>query len=189
MVIRPDDNFILIGFMGAGKSTVGRKLAHQSHRRFLDLDREIEKAQHQSIGDIFSRVGENGFRDIETDTLGHVEPGQSLVISCGGGIVVRPQNRVLLAELGHVVWLDADPETLFQRVLRGDNRPLLAVANPREAFDNLLRQREPLYQAVAQIRIDTTALDHDQVVAEVMRRLERSADEEPTPTMGTGGGF
>ncbi len=165
------ENLVLVGFMGAGKSTVGRRLSHRLSRVFVDLDREIEKCQALSIPELFSKVGEAGFREIETEALGHLEPYQSLVVSCGGGIILREQNRALLREIGRVIWLHADPSVLFGRVLRSNHRPLLAVENPRAAFDRLMDERTELYREVADIVIDTTSLDHDAVVDEIVLRL------------------
>jgi shikimate kinase len=164
-------NFVLVGFMGAGKSSVGRKLSHRLSRTFVDLDREIEKSQGVPISELFSKIGEAGFREIETEALGHLEPYQSLVVSCGGGVILREQNRALLREIGRVIWLHADPAVLFERVSRSSHRPLLSVESPRAAFDRLLSERTELYRAVADITIDTTALDHDAVVDEIVLRL------------------
>jgi shikimate kinase len=184
-----EDNLILIGFMGSGKTSVGKKLAIKSERQFIDLDREIEREQRCSIAELFERVGEIGFRDIERDVLGHVEPARGLVVSCGGGIVLRDENRTLLPELGIVVWLHAQPGVLFERVSRADHRPLLNVDNPRARFDQLLADREALYRAVAHLEVDTSGMDHDQVTSEILRRLTLFLDEKRTDSAGRSGGI
>ncbi len=159
----PDENIILVGFMGVGKTTVGRLVARERGYSFVDLDREIERVAGFAIPEIFDRLGEESFRQMESDALGHIEPGTGCVVSCGGGIIGRKQNRALLGELGFVVWLTADVNEILARVSRNNNRPLLQNADPRAAIHTLLALREPLYREVADVVIDTSGKDFHEV--------------------------
>ncbi len=157
--------------MGVGKSTLGKAVARIGCLDFLDLDRQIETIASCSIPEIFAKCGEEGFRAMESDELGHIEPNRNMVVSCGGGIVTRPSNRTLLKELGFVVWLKADEEAIFERVSRNRQRPLLQTENPRATIQALLAAREPLYREVADFELDTTRQTHEESAREVLRQL------------------
>lgn len=171
----PGENILLVGFMGAGKSSVGRLAARARGLQFVDLDREIERQAGCSIPDIFDRLGEEAFRQMETDALGHIEPGRGLVVSCGGGIVGSPLNRALLRELGFVVWLTATEEEIFDRVSRTPGRPLLQTPDPRATIGALLAAREPLYREVADLILDTTGRSFQSVVDALFDAYDRRA--------------
>ncbi len=162
------ENILLVGFMGVGKTSVGRVLSRQSGLHFIDLDREIEARMGKTIPEIFAAEGEEVFRETESDELGHIEPFSSLVVSCGGGIVTRSFNRRLLRELGYVVWLNADEETIFSRISRGTHRPLLHTPDPRRTISELLASRLEFYSEVAHMRIDTSDLDHAAVANRII---------------------
>ena len=161
----------LIGFMGAGKSAVGRDLAARVKRQRYDIDEMIRKRFDSSIPEIFERYGEEAFRDAETEVLRSLRNAAADVIVTGGGIVLRDENVQLLRALGMTIWLDAEEEILWQRASRRSNRPLLQTADPRQKFSVLLRERLPLYQATADHRIDTSNASIADVVDEITRLL------------------
>ncbi|GAB4173853.1 MAG: shikimate kinase [Terrimicrobiaceae bacterium] len=166
-------NIVLIGFMGCGKSSVGRRLSTVTGHRFVDTDELIVHEQGVSISEIFSTVGESGFRDIEEATLRELVGVCGIILSTGGGIVLREANRPILRSMGIVVWLDASPETLFERASRTGKRPLLHVDDPRTRFEGLLENRRAIYEEVADFRVDSTTLDHDEVTAIVLEGCRR----------------
>jgi len=161
----------LIGFMGAGKSAVGRGLAAHVKLERYDTDEMIRKRFGSSIPEIFARHGEQAFRDAETDVLRSLANAAAKIIVTGGGIVLRDENVRLLRALAMTIWLDADEEILWQRASRRGNRPLLQSDNPRQKFSVLLQERWPLYQATADHRIDTSRASLADVVGEVSKLL------------------
>jgi len=165
-------SIVLIGMMGAGKSSVGRSLQRQSGLARLDTDEMLAAEFGMSIAEIFEKHGEEKFRDAESELLRKLAPDRPAIIVTGGGIILRPQNVDLLKSVGTVVWLAADEAILFERAARRDHRPLLQKENPREVFSKLFREREPLYAAAANIRIDTTRLDHDEVAETILNKME-----------------
>ena len=149
-------NIVLTGFMCAGKTTIGRKLAKLLDFNFIDTDMEIEEDQGCSVEDIFKYGGEECFRDMETKVLEKLKNVQNSVISTGGGIVERTSNRKLLKEESLVVWLRADIEALVKRVSRHSLRPLLKGKDPLEVLTQLDEERASLYEDLADIEIDTS---------------------------------
>jgi shikimate kinase len=160
--------------MGAGKSSVGRCLQRQTGLSRFDTDEMAASKLGLSILEIFSKFGEEKFREIETQALRELDPAKAMIIVTGGGIVLRDENFDLLKRLGTVVWLEAREETLFERASRRGNRPLLETENPRKALSEILRARSPLYARVADIRVDTSALNHDEVAAAILSKIEDS---------------
>ncbi len=144
-------NIYLIGMMGVGKSTVGHLLAQQIRYHFFDTDAVIAQATGSSISEIFADSGEAGFRQIETQTLGQLSAHTRLVVATGGGIVTQQMNWSYLHH-GIVVWLDASPQTLWQRLKEDQSRPLLQDPNPQQKLEDLLKQRQHLY-AQADLRV------------------------------------
>lgn len=143
-------NVVLVGFMGCGKSTIARRLAHEFGLKLVDTDELIvEQANGRSIPQIFLEEGEDGFRQRETAVLQGLEGQRGLVISTGGGIVTREENHPLLRSLGCVIWLTADTDTVWERVRRHSGRPLLQTDDPKQSIATMLRERAPLYQSVA----------------------------------------
>ena len=138
-------NIILIGFMGAGKTTVGRKLANRLGYFFLDTDQQIEKQQGCTIEEIFRYAGEATFRDLETKLLGNLQNVHNTILSTGGGMFLRSENQVFLKGIGKTVYLQVDRETLKQRLQCDLNRPLLQKPNWQENVNQMLQQREPAY--------------------------------------------
>jgi shikimate kinase len=166
-------NFVLIGFMGCGKSTIGRRLAGLTGHRFLDTDDAIADASQKSIPDIFSQLGEEGFRDLEQQVVQDLIGIAGIVLSSGGGTILREPNRAALKRIGIVVWLDAAPDTLFERATRTGRRPLLNTPNPRETFDTLLAARRPLYAALSDVHFDSTHTEQDDVARKVLEEAMR----------------
>jgi shikimate kinase len=166
------DAIVLIGFMGAGKSSVGRTLARMTGLGRVDTDEMIANRFGQSISEIFEAHGEKKFREAETETLRELAgKGQSIVVT-GGGIVLRAQNVTLLRELGTIFYLSADEEILFTRISRRATRPLLQTANPRATLTELLAARLPLYRNAADVEVDTSRLKHEEVAKKILEILE-----------------
>jgi shikimate kinase len=169
-------NIVLIGFMGCGKSSVGRRIAGNTGRRFVDTDELVTAKAGMSISRIFATHGEAHFRELESQALVEMEGESGMVLATGGGIILSEKNRAALRRVGTVVWLDADPDVLFERVSRNKKRPLLQTENPRATFDALIAARRPIYEKAANVRVDSTSLPHDDaariVVDEVLRFRE-----------------
>ena len=170
---QPSKSIVLIGMMGAGKSCVGRCLQRQTKLPLVDTDHIVASKFRISISEIFSKYGEQGFREAETQTLRELALAKQTIIVTGGGIVLREKNVDVLKRLGVIVWLDGNEETLFERASRARTRPLLQGENPREAFMQLLQQRLPLYAKVAHIRIDTSVLTDEEVAVAILSKLRK----------------
>lgn len=166
-------NIVLIGFMGSGKSSVGRHVAELTGHRFVDSDLLVTQKAGMGIPRIFKEFGEEEFRRIETEVLRELLGVCGIVLATGGGLVLREENRDLLHQIGLVLWLDAEPDVIFERVSRTRKRPLLATENPRATFDDLREKRLPVYQAASIGRIDSTGLTHQQAARKVMEAASR----------------
>ena len=166
-------NFVLVGFMGCGKTTVGRRLSSLTGHRFVDSDELIVKDQGKSISAIFAERGEEGFREIEEKVLADLVGVAGVILSTGGGAILREANRASLKKTGIVVWLDAQPDVLFERAIRSGRRPLLQTENPRQTFDTLLETRRPIYESTADLRFDSTGIEHDEVARKVLDQAMR----------------
>ncbi len=165
-------SIVLIGMMGAGKSSVGRCLQRRTGLARLDTDEMVAKQFGVSITEIFQTYGEEKFRDAETEALNKLVPDRPTIIVTGGGIVLRTANVDLLKQLGTIVWLNADETTLFERASRRNGRPLLHNQDPRTAFSELLRKRLPLYREAADFEVDTSCMNHDEVAETILSKLE-----------------
>ncbi|MCH2291224.1 MAG: shikimate kinase [Deltaproteobacteria bacterium] len=163
-------NILLTGFMGAGKTTVGKKLSKRLGYFFIDTDREIEKEQGCTISEIFKYGGEICFRDLETNMLQQLQSKQNLVIATGGGMVMRQENRNLMQNLGTRVYLKVGLEELIRRLKKDKKRPLLQEARPIERITEMLEQRKSIYEE-AECIVDTTDLSPQQMVSEIIRKL------------------
>ena len=163
-------NILLTGFMGAGKTTVGKKLAKRLGYLFIDTDREIEKKQGCSITEIFKYGGEECFRDLETDILQKLQTKQNLVIATGGGMVLRNENRSLMQSLGTRVYLKVELQELMRRLKKDKKRPLLQKSKPEVHILEMLQQRKNIYEE-AECIIDTTDLSPHQMVTEIIRKI------------------
>jgi len=154
-------NLFLVGLPGAGKSTLGRQLARRLNKRFIDADAELEQRLGVSIPTIFEIEGEAGFRDREEATLAELTQFTEIVLSTGGGVVLRPGNRARLKENGTVIYLHADPAILWERVRHSRSRPLLQTTDPRNRLATIYEEGDALYREVADHVVDS---DRDEVL-------------------------
>lgn len=154
-------NIVLIGFMGSGKSTVGRELHHRLGYPLVDMDHVIELRAGKPIAEIFADDGEECFRDMETALLEELfDPAAPRrIISTGGGIIGRERNRGLLHQLGYVVWLHAPAAVILDRTSKNRDRPLLHTEDPAARVAELMEIRAPLYQQASHLKVDTAGLD------------------------------
>lgn len=166
-------NIVLTGFMGSGKSSVGRRLAVMTGHRFVDTDERVSSRAGKSITAIFADDGEPCFRRLESEALAELVDARGLIVATGGGIVTSEENCATLHRIGAVAWLDADPDILFERVSRNRRRPLLQTENPRATFDTLLESRRPVYAAAADFRVDSTGLSHDDAARLILEEVQR----------------
>jgi shikimate kinase len=172
---RIDRPVVLVGMMGAGKTSVGRKLAQALGLPFVDADDAIEEAAQMSIAEIFASFGEDYFRDGERRVIARLmDPsagGRPRVIATGGGAFVNDQTRALILSKAITVWLDSDVDTLFERIGRSDKRPLLKQGDPREILTRLHAERRPFY-AEAPIRVISGAGPHARTLAKVLKGID-----------------
>ena len=166
-------SIVLIGMMGVGKTCVGRCLQRRTKLALVDTDDVVASKFGISIPEIFSKYGEQGFREAETQTLRELDPAKPTIIVTGGGIVLRAKNVDFLKRLGIIVWLDGNEETLFERASRARIRPLLQGENPREAFAQMSQARLPLYAKLGNIRIDTSVLTDEEVAVAILSKLRK----------------
>jgi shikimate kinase len=158
---------VLVGMMGAGKTTVGRRLANRLGRQFRDSDEEIERAAQMSIPEIFEQRGEPEFRAGETRVIARVLKEAGVVLATGGGAFVNPETRALMKAEAVTVWLKAEADILFERVSRRSNRPLLKTANPRATLEKLIEERYPIY-AEADVTVISRDVPQDVVAGDVV---------------------
>jgi len=163
-------NIYLIGFMGTGKTSVGRALAQLKKWNFVDLDELIELREQRRIVDIFAKEGEPYFRKIEKKVLKEVATQKKFVVACGGGIVLDPDNIKLMKKTGKLICLSAACDTILKRVCSSSLRPILNVAKPKERIELLLKMRAPYYLQ-ADKTIDTSGFSVKQVASKIARML------------------
>lgn len=167
----------LVGMPGSGKSTVGRQLAHRAGVPFVDLDHRLEQAIGTTIRSFFEAEGEARFRDLESEVLAEVCGGPGgMVVSTGGGAVLRQGNRELLRQLGPVLYLRASPEEIFKRVKHDRTRPLLQGGNPMDKLRDLYAQRDGLYRETAHYVIETGRPTVHTLVNMIMMQLEMAGN-------------
>lgn len=172
---------------GCGKSTVGKQLARQLNRPFVDSDHEIEQRIGMPIKTYFERHGEATFRDLEQSVIGELSGRGELVLATGGGAVLREANRRALAAAGPVVYLRSTPEELFRRLRHDTQRPLLQVADPLRKLRELYRERDPLYRAAAQYVIETGRPTVPTLVNMILMQLELAGLIDPAQVPATVG--
>ncbi|MGX7895029.1 shikimate kinase [Tsuneonella sp. HG222] len=170
LAARLDRPVVLVGMMGVGKSTVGRKLATLLGLPFADADDEIAEAAQMSISEIFEQFGEEYFRDGERRVIARLMGGGPAVIATGGGAFVQDETRALILAKGIAVWLDSDVDTLVERTSRKDTRPLLRDGNPREVLTRLRQVREPFYSQ-APIHVASGKGPHADTVGRILQAL------------------
>ncbi|AJR24840.1 MULTISPECIES: shikimate kinase [Sphingobium] len=163
---------VLVGMMGVGKSTVGRRLAARLGVGFVDADEEIEKAAGMTITEMFERYGEAYFRDGERRVIARLMDGEPKVIATGGGAFMQEETRALILEHALAIWLNADIDTLVDRVSRREGRPLLKGKDPRVVLTELAAIRNPVY-ALCPIHVKSAAAPHDVAVDSIMEQLSQ----------------
>lgn len=168
--VRLDRPLVLVGLMGVGKSTVGRRLAARLGLPFVDADSEIERAADMSIAEIFERYGEPYFRDGERRVIARLIDGTPKVIATGGGAFINDETRALILDRAIAVWLDADIDTLVERTARRNHRPLLRDRDPRTVLSDLAAKRNPIY-AQAPIHVESRPAPHDATVRSILAAL------------------
>lgn len=165
-------NVILIGFMGSGKTTVGLRLSYRLRRTVIDTDKEIEREEKRSISDIFAAEGEAYFRDKETACLKKLlKDAHNQIISVGGGLPIREENRVLLHELGQVFYLQASAQTIYERLKHDTTRPLLQGADPQNKIKTLLDERGGYYMEAADVVINVDDKDFEKILSEIEQNV------------------
>lgn len=172
----PSSNLYLVGFMGTGKSAVGRSVARKLGLQFIDSDHAIEEDQGRAISEIFASDGEATFRKMERAFIESGHPRSGCVISCGGGLIVQPGMLELVQSCGPIVCLLASPETIYDRVKGNDKRPLLQVEDPLAKIREMLEEREPVYRkAGTEVLTDNRSIS--EVTAHVCRVYKRESKE------------
>ena len=175
-----DRAIVLVGLMGAGKSSIGRRLAARLDMNFTDADAEIEAAAGCTIADYFERHGERAFRDGERRVIARLLDEGPRVLATGGGAFIDPDTRRLLAEKAVTVWLNAELDLLVKRCARRDTRPLLRDGDPREILTRLMEERYPIYRQ-ADITVETNDGPHMETVDKIIAALaDRNADSAPS---------
>ncbi len=165
-------NLVLVGFMGSGKSSVGRILSSLTGFSLVDTDQLVARDAGCNISEIFSRHGEPHFRTLETNVLRSLVGRIGLIVSTGGGAILAEENREAMRGIGPVVWLDANMEQLHQRTRHG-RRPLLQTEDPRATLEQLYTMREELYRQAADVRIDSSHLSHKQTAEAVLAAVQQ----------------
>ncbi len=173
-----DKNIVLVGFMGTGKSTVGKILAKRLNRTWIDVDQKIEENEKRKIAEIFEKDGEARFRQLEKEMIKNIVLGQNLIITTGGGAVLDAENRAALKKNGFVITLSATPETIFKRVRQSRHRPLLKGDLLKE-IERLLAEREPFYR-----ESDCTFSTDGKSAAEVAEIIEAVLTSEEASEFG-----
>ena len=163
---RPAPNLYIVGFMGVGKSTIGRKVARELGYHFIDSDKEIEKKTGQKISEIFANEGELAFREMEREFINNGHPESRCVVSCGGGLVVSKGVVKILKKKGLVISLFASTKSIIERIGRDRTRPLLDIDYPEERVRKMMAEREPIYKCAG-----NCITTDDQSVTEVVRQV------------------
>src|SRR3989338_3407920 len=168
-----EKNIVLVGFMAVGKSVAAKKLGEISPRQVVSTDRMIEAKEQSSIARIFDTKGEAYFRKVEAEIVSDVSRQKGVIIDCGGGIVLNPQNMIKLKETGCVFYLAASTDTIIKRIKGQKNRPLLNVSNQRQTIEALLAQRQPLYD-----QADYTITTDDKTVEQICKNILEIMNDE-----------
>jgi shikimate kinase len=162
-------NIFIIGSMGSGKTSIGKILAKNNHLSFLDTDHEIIRSCGYSIPDIFEKFGEEHFRNLETEQLRKMDAIENHIISTGGGIVLKDDNKKLMKSLGLIIFLDINISSQMDRVKNRKNRPLLNDKNLKDNLLSLKKIRDPIYKKISNYIIDVSGKERDQVINEIQK--------------------
>ncbi|MGX7051442.1 shikimate kinase [Leuconostoc palmae] len=175
-MIKEPDTLMLIGFMGAGKTTVGKEIARQHQSKFIDIDSEIERVANKSIQEIFKERGEEGFRVLETEVLADLQTFKGIVAT-GGGVVERPENIAILKKSpATIIYLHGNLESTISRLLLEGQRPLLQEKSTVDFF-SLWQKRDPKYQSVANFTVETVGKTPERIAAEIIALFSTNEDE------------
>lgn len=166
------ENIFLIGFMGAGKSTIAKELQGMLHMNLVEMDARIVEEQGMSINDIFDRFGESHFRDLESQLVLTIGNEGNTIVSCGGGVVVRPENVTNMKKNGKIIFLAATPETIYERVKDSKERPILNGHMNVEYISELMEKRRALYEAAADVRIDVDGKSVSTICEEIKHLVD-----------------
>ncbi len=165
-------NIVLVGFMGCGKSTIGKKLARLTEYRFIDMDKEIEAQAGMRISEIFEKYGEDCFREKEAMLCEELSESGGCIIATGGGVIKSTKNMELLKKNGTVIYIKASPEHIYHNVKYDNTRPLLAVGDKKRRISELLEERKPLYEERSDITADITGKTAAEAAEVVLNMLK-----------------
>ncbi|MGI8907163.1 MAG: (d)CMP kinase [Candidatus Sumerlaeaceae bacterium] len=171
-------NVVLIGMMGSGKTTVGKLVADRTGREFIDLDQMIVDKAGQEISEVFDALGEDAFRQMETECLREVRAATHAVIATGGGVVTRAENRRILRDLGTVFWLDAPADALLDRIGDDESRPMLRGGDPLKRLEVLQAERREHYADASNIHLDTTEFTPQELADRITQELETRGEDD-----------
>jgi shikimate kinase len=174
-------SLVMVGLMGCGKSSIGRRLANALSLPFIDADDEIERAAHMTIPEIFAEHGEDYFRAGERRVIARLLTAGPQVLATGGGAYMNPETRANIRKSGFAIWLKADLPVLMRRVMKRDNRPLLKTDDPEAVMRRLMDVRYPVY-AMAELTIESRDVPHEVIVGEILAALARRATAETAVT-------
>lgn len=168
-----DYHIFLIGFMGSGKSTIARALQRRLGFPLVEMDERIVREQGMEINEIFDKYGEEHFRDIESQLVLDIGQEEPSIVSCGGGVVIRPQNRENMKKSGKIVLLTATPETVYERVKNSSDRPILNGHMNVEYIAQLMEKRRKFYEEAADITVVTDGRTRDEIVQKILSAMEK----------------
>lgn len=172
-----EKNIVLIGFMGCGKTSVGKRLSMKLKREFIDTDDFIEKREGMSISEIFAQKGEEYFRNLETELCKRFETPKSKIIATGGGIIKNPKNVECLKKGGTIVYLKSTPKQIALNLRYDNSRPLLQCENKEKKIAELMEERNPLYKSCADVTIDVSNIDIDATLDKIFYILKMSVEK------------
>lgn len=172
---------VLVGMMGVGKTTIGRRLAPLVNLPFHDADEEIEQAAGMKVSDFFETHGEAAFRDGEARVIKRLLEGPPLVLATGGGAIIRPETRKLIRDASISIWLRAPVDVIADRATRRPTRPLLRNGDPKETIRRLLTERTPFYDEAALLHIDSQTGAHSKTVNKIVELIRQTLKDDPSP--------
>ncbi len=171
-------NISIIGFMGSGKSTVGRILSGKSNFLFIDLDNIIELSEESLISSIFARKGEKYFRDVESSVIRNIYKNKNCIFACGGGVVTRRENMELIKDSSLIVYLEISPDEASRRLKRSKNRPLIKTGDPEKKIKDLFRERKLLYEKYADMTFKTDSTGPSKLADAIFKKIKSAKSNE-----------